>query len=110
MIVVMIIGILLAIAVPNFVLSRHATNTKACISNLKEIYSAKQQWAMDNGKSGSSTPAATDLFGTGKYIVQAPSCPTTGVAYDATLGTVDANPTCPNPSVDGGGNYDHVLP
>jgi len=69
MVVIMVIGILMAIALPNFIIARHATHTKACVSNLKQIYSAKQQWAMDNSKSGSATPAATDLFGAGKYII-----------------------------------------
>jgi len=66
MIVVMIIVMLLPIAMPNYILTRHAAHTEACISNLKQIYSAKQQWAMDNGKSGSATPGATDLFGMDK--------------------------------------------
>jgi prepilin-type N-terminal cleavage/methylation domain-containing protein len=110
MIVVLIIGILLAIAVPNFVLARKAARTKACISNLKQIQSAKEQWAMDNKQPGSATPGATDVFGAGKYIVSKPSCPSTGSVYDSNLGTVDTNPACPNPGVDGAGNYNHALP
>ena len=35
MIVVLIIGILLAIAVPNFVKARESSRTKACVANLK---------------------------------------------------------------------------
>jgi len=110
MIAVMVIGVLLAIALPNFVRARRTSHTKACISNLKQIDAAKEQWAMDNNQPGSATPLATDLFGAGKYITQSPTCPTTGALYDATLGSVDTYPTCPNPAVDGGGNYTHVLP
>ena len=48
MIVVLIIGILLAIAVPNFVKARTTSQTKSCIGNLKQIDAAKEQYAMDN--------------------------------------------------------------
>ena len=110
MIVVMVIGVLLGIALPNFVRARRAAHMNGCLSNLKEIDAAKQQWAMENSQPGSATPLATDLFGPGKYLTQAPTCPTTGALYDATLGSVDTYPTCPNPTADGGGTYAHVLP
>src|SRR5262245_28052967 len=79
MIVVLIIGILLAIAVPNFIKARESSRTKACIANLKQIDSAKEQWAMDNNKANGSTVAlATDLVGSGKYIKSTPVCPASG--------------------------------
>ncbi|MBV9850106.1 MAG: prepilin-type N-terminal cleavage/methylation domain-containing protein, partial [Armatimonadetes bacterium] len=40
MIVVLIIGILLAIAIPNFVKARETSRTQACVANLKQIDSA----------------------------------------------------------------------
>src|SRR5690242_16782765 len=106
MIVVLIIGILLAIAVPNFVLARKAARTKACVSNLKQIQSAKEQWAMDNRQAGSAAVAMTDITGTGKYIVTEPKCPSNNAAY--TPGTVDTNPTCTYGSTDGA-TYNHIL-
>ena len=48
MIVVLIIGILMAIAVPNFIRARESSRRSSCIANLKQIDSAKEQWAMDN--------------------------------------------------------------
>src|SRR5947209_17749980 len=76
MIVVLIIGILLAIAVPNFVKARETSRTKACVANMKQIQSAKEQWAMDNKQPGTATPADTDLIGAGKYISGTdPVCP-----------------------------------
>jgi prepilin-type N-terminal cleavage/methylation domain-containing protein len=92
MIVVLIIGILLAIAVPNFVKARESSRTKACQGNLKQIQSAKEQWAMDNKKAGSETPADTVIYGAGNYIVVAPVCPANGAAY--TINSVDTDPTC----------------
>ena len=57
MIVVLIIGILLAIAIPNFVAARESSRAKACAGNLKQIDSATQQYAMDK-KYGAATYAA----------------------------------------------------
>ena len=101
MIVVLIIGILLAIAVPNFVKARESARAKSCISNMQQIQSAKQQWAMDNKKAGTDSPVAADLYGTGKYISGAgPVCPSGNTAY--VLGTVDTDQVCPNYTVDNG--------
>src|SRR5712692_4475722 len=60
MIVVLIIGILLAIAVPNFIKARESSRAKACVANMKQIESAKEQWAMDNKKVAGDTPGFTD--------------------------------------------------
>ncbi len=93
MIVVLIIGILLAIAVPNFVRAREASRAKACVANLKQIDSAKQQWAMDNraAAGGTVTGGMPTLVGTAGYIKSDPTCPSSG-SY--TLGTIEVNPTC----------------
>jgi len=109
MIVVLIIGILLAIAVPNFIRARESSRSKSCISNLKQIDSGKEQWAMDNKKTSADTPADTDLYGTDKYVKQTPSCPSSGTY---TIGAVSTAPSC---SVADNGTAadatdDHVLP
>ena len=56
MIVVAIIGLLAAIAIPNFVRARQTSQTNACINNLRQIDGAKQQWALENGKQQGDTP------------------------------------------------------
>lgn len=94
MIVVLIIGILLAIAVPNFVKARESARTKSCIANLQQIQSAKQQWAMDNRKNAADVPATTDLYGSGKYVsgpAAGPACPSGGTY---TIAAVDTDVTC----------------
>ena len=48
MIVVAIIGLLAAIAIPNFVKARTTAQKNACIANLKQIDGAKEQWALEN--------------------------------------------------------------
>jgi len=59
MIVVAIIGLLAAIAIPNFVHARTQSQQNACINNLRQIDGAKQNYALDNKVDPSSTPAET---------------------------------------------------
>jgi len=94
MIVVLIIGILLAIAIPNFVTARNSSRARACIANLKEIDSAKQQWIMDNKAASNyvftdTNSSMPDLVPT--YMRKLPACPAAG-SY--TVGDGTTNPTC----------------
>ena len=94
MIVVLIIGILLAIAVPNFIKARETSRTKSCIANLKQIDAATEQWAMDQkATTGATVPLAGVLVGTGttNYIKNLPTCPSSGTYSTPTVGTP---PTC----------------
>ena len=104
MIVVLIIGILLAIAVPNFIKARETSRSKSCVANLKQIEAAKEQWCMDNKQSASSTPADTDLYGTTNYVKNTPSCPSSGTY---TIGDMSTRPVC---SIGTGATPAHVLP
>lgn len=109
MIVVLIIGILLAIAVPNFISARETSRAKACVANLYQINSAKLQCVMDNKLAADSTatfsvdgvtPTAagpngtyqlTRAGGSPNYIRAVPACPAGG-AYAP--GSVSTAPTC----------------
>ena len=91
MIVVAIIGLLAAIAIPNFVKARTASQRNACIANMKQIEGAKATWALENKKTGGDSPAVGDLYGADKYIAKEPACPAGG-AY--TINTVDTPPAC----------------
>src|SRR5438045_8716470 len=53
MIVVAIIGLLAAIAIPNFVKARTTSQQNACINNLRQYDGAVQQWALENKKQSS---------------------------------------------------------
>jgi prepilin-type N-terminal cleavage/methylation domain-containing protein len=97
MIVVAIIGLLAAIAIPNFVKARTASQKNACIANLKQIDGAKATWALENKKVNSDSPVATDLFGSTAYIRDTPVCPGGGTY---TLEQVQNKPTC-SKSTDG---------
>lgn len=91
MIVVAIIGLLAAIAIPNFIKAREASQKNACIANLKQIDGAKNTWALENKKVNSDVPATTDLYGAALYIRDTPTCPANGTYA---ILAVSAKPTC----------------
>jgi prepilin-type N-terminal cleavage/methylation domain-containing protein len=91
MIVVAIIGLLAAIAIPNFVKARTLSQKNACIANIKQMDGAKHNWCLEQKKSDTDTPVDTDLFGATSYIKDKPECPGGG-AY--TLGAVTTRVTC----------------
>jgi prepilin-type N-terminal cleavage/methylation domain-containing protein len=61
MIVVSIIGLLAAIAIPNYVHARTKSQTNACINNLRQIDSAKHEWALETGRSSGDVPDPADI-------------------------------------------------
>src|SRR5215813_136320 len=61
MIVVAIIGLLAAIAVPNFVRARTTAQQNACINNLRQMDGAIQQWALENRKAPDSGVGSADI-------------------------------------------------
>src|SRR6185295_18332284 len=81
MIVVAIIGLLAAVAIPNLVKARKDAQITACKSNLKAIAGAKELWALQEKKGDSEVPTEADLFGPGKGIKEKPACPAGGT-YD----------------------------
>ena len=106
MIVVAIIGLLAAIAIPNFVRARERSQTNACINNLRQLDGALQQWALENKKADTATYAMDNLIPFIKGTAL-PTCPAGSVAY-ALPGTVNVTkpPVCGN----AGTLTDHVLP
>ena len=109
MIVVAIIGLLAAIAIPNFVKARKTSQVNACLNNLRQIDGAKQQWALEQGKAGTDTPADADIqpyLGRGAGSLNNVNCPLTSPpSFDNsyTIGTVGTAPVCKNV-----GNTDHT--
>jgi len=103
MIVVAIIGLLAAIAIPNFVRARQTSQTNACINNLRQIDGAKQQWALEAGKVASDTPTPAQItpylgrgsagsIGTVVCPLDAASPKTLATSY--TMGNVGTAPIC----------------
>src|SRR5271167_3360478 len=94
MIVVAIIGLLAAIAIPNFVKARATSQANACINNLRQIDAAANQFALEAKlTTGSTINYPSDLtpyikLNTGGSI---PTCPAQGTYTETNVGT---NPIC----------------
>jgi prepilin-type N-terminal cleavage/methylation domain-containing protein len=93
MIVVAIIGLLAAIAIPNFLKARATSQQKVCINNLRQISAATQQWAMETKKGPASTVTADDVL---PYMKGPVLCPAGGTTFDNSysLTTVAEQPSC----------------
>lgn len=119
MIVVAIIGLLAAIAIPNFLRARSVSQQNACINNLRQIDGAIQEWALQNGAGPDDSVTPSDIqpyLGRGPGG-QLPWCPLAGSNHAFTHSysiTSVANPPACNlggvgtvPYQEG---YQHVLP
>jgi prepilin-type N-terminal cleavage/methylation domain-containing protein len=93
MIVVAIIGLLASIAVPNFVKARTTAQMNACISNLRQIDGAIQQWALDTKQGDTAAVTPADIL---PYLKNSVVCPSGGKTFadSYTITTVSAGPTC----------------
>ena len=101
MIVVAIIAILAAVAIPNFVNYRKQSQATACVSNLKQIQSAKELYLMNH----TDVPALEGLVGSDKQIKTTPVCPAGGTY---TVGDSTTDPTC-GIGMSLGADYAHAL-
>lgn len=95
MIVVAIIGIIIAIAVPAFIRARENSRGRACQENLTKLDGAKEQYALEKHVPGTGAPTSADLVsadgkGTG-YLKVFPTCPGGGT-YG--INDIDSAPTC----------------
>ena len=94
MIVVAIIGLLAAVAVPSFKYAIGQSARKVCAINRKNIDGVKAQWALDHQQPPEAVPTDADLFGEGTYIDHKPGCPAGGVY---SLNAVREKCTCSGP-------------
>jgi len=75
MIVVAIMGLLVTIAIPNYVKSRGNAQRQMCIENLAQIEAAKQMWGVETAKTTGDTPTDANLVGPALYLKEKPQCP-----------------------------------
>jgi prepilin-type N-terminal cleavage/methylation domain-containing protein len=94
MIAIAIIGLIVAIAIPNYVRARAVAQANSCINNLRQIDAAANQFALEqHRRSGQGITYPTDLT---PYIKlnannEIPNCPAGG---NYTCGTVGNAPIC----------------
>jgi prepilin-type N-terminal cleavage/methylation domain-containing protein len=101
LIVVAIIGVILSIALPNFLKTRANAQKHVCIENLTQIEAAKQTFGLERGKKEGDPVFDSDLFGPTLYVRKKPECPSGG---DYDLKSIGINAECSN-----GPTLDHVL-
>ncbi len=107
MIVVAIIGLLAAIAIPNFVKARATSQQNACINNLRQIDAAAQQFALEqHKKTGDTINYPTDLTPYIKLNASSsiPPCPAGG---NYSCNTVGNAPLCDLSTLT---DSPHILP
>jgi prepilin-type N-terminal cleavage/methylation domain-containing protein len=80
MVVCAIIGLLAAIAIPNFVKARATSQQNTCIDNMRQIVGAVNEWALETGQ---TTGASVTLNALTPYIQlnansSIPACPAGG--------------------------------
>ncbi len=92
------VGMLSAIAIPNFVKARATSQKNACINNLRQIDAAKNEWALEKGKKSTDVPTEDDIKAY-LYHSKLPLCPAGGTY---TINAVGEPPVCSIP--------DHKLP
>jgi type II secretory pathway pseudopilin PulG len=109
MIVISIIGVLAAIAIPNFRAARQRSNQRACYANQKTILGAVEMYNLDTGQQAVIPGVVTlEVLATKRYLQTPPDCPgckdtadsynsdVVGNVWCKTHGTIDG--TC----IDGG--------
>jgi prepilin-type N-terminal cleavage/methylation domain-containing protein len=106
MIVVGIIGVLAALAVPSYVRSRVDGQRNACINNLRQIDNAIQQFATDARKKGTDPVTETNVT---PYLKGLLICPAGGTSFSDSyqITTCCELPTCISPG--GGAANGHVM-
>lgn len=97
-----VVGFLCSIAIPHFVRARDQAQNDLCISNLRQIESAIEQWAAENRKGSFDAVRLNDVSGgPNKHLRSSINtqikCPGGGI-YSVT--TVEALPSCSR-----GGNH-----
>jgi len=100
LIVVVILGILAAVAIPRFLTTKEDSERRTCQSNLQAINSAVEEWMFIN----TGTPTYADVTGTDRFPDGAPMCPS-GTA-DYTLDGTSFRAICPNQTAGTVTNHD----
>lgn len=93
MIVIAIIGMLAAIAIPNYAKCRQRAHAATCISNLEAIDGAIQQWALDARKQAGEAVQYSDIS---SYLRRSVACPSGGKTFEDSyqVTSVDTPPNC----------------
>lgn len=101
MIVVAIIGLLAAMAIPNFIRARKTAQKNSCINNLRIISDAGQELRLEKPADPVDAAHIQPYLGRELPAGRMPTCPVGG-----TYGDYDTIPTCTSQET----GYEHTLP
>jgi prepilin-type N-terminal cleavage/methylation domain-containing protein len=107
MIVLAIIGLLAAIAIPNYVKARGTAQKDACLNNLKQIDGAVQQYALENKRAPNDPVGEVDVT---PYLKNSLICPAGGTTFANSYALVDCSTITVCTAPGGGVANQHVLP
>ncbi|OQB48589.1 MAG: Type II secretion system protein G precursor [bacterium ADurb.Bin157] len=93
MIVIAIIGILAAMAIPNFKKAREQAREKACYSNIRVLLGAVEMYNMDHSVP-LETPDQSKLTGANGYLKSSVECPESGGKYEGSNLSKDGLLSC----------------
>lgn len=89
---IFLVGLAVIFVIPNFTRARYQTSANACINNLRQINAAKQQWALENGKTnGVATENNIKPYIKLDSNGNLPKCPAGGTYI---IGNVGEDPKC----------------
>lgn len=108
MIVVAIIALLAAVAIPNFVKSRKEAREVACGSNMRVIDSAIQQYLLKNDMTEDDYGSVSiNTLIESEYLYKAPTCPAAkGASYSI---STEKGVECPASGSDYHGSYKNGI-
>jgi prepilin-type N-terminal cleavage/methylation domain-containing protein len=106
LIVLGIIGLCAALAVPNFVRASSVSQKNACINNLYQIRAAIGQWTIETRAQAGATVQYSDICA---YLRNTVACPAGGTSFSDSY-TITDNQTQPVCKKVPAGAQAHILP
>lgn len=95
MIVILITGIVLAIAIPTWLKARNNAEAKTCQEAQAQLEGAIDRWAFEHNRStGDPGPAWEDIIGPESMMKKTPKCPAGTALYE--MPPVGGDVVCPN--------------
>ncbi|MBN1623879.1 MAG: prepilin-type N-terminal cleavage/methylation domain-containing protein [Clostridia bacterium] len=95
MIVVVIIGILIAIAIPVYNTIQSRAEQRACDANVRTILSQIEVYKAQNGGVHPATVSFSDFLSDGVYFQNEPICPRNNNTASYTWATATSSVVCP---------------
>lgn len=87
LIVIAVIAVILAIAVPNYIRSREESHKNSCMFNMRQINFAIDQWVIENGITTGTVPSGSDEEDIYAFLKGSrPRCPGGGIYTIHTVG------------------------